>query len=100
MLGKRATAQGDEYIVASESVALDILGFDRVRDVEIVSPTRVRFHLHEPFPDFMALYGTMATGAGWIVALCGDMQTMPGYGVTPAFHNVDIDADGTTLGLF
>jgi peptide/nickel transport system substrate-binding protein len=40
---------------------------DRVRDVEIVSPTRVRFHLHEPFPDFMALYGTMATGAGWIV---------------------------------
>src|SRR5678809_935314 len=40
---------------------------DRVRDVEIVSPTRVRFLLHEPFPDFMALYGTMATGAGWIV---------------------------------
>ena len=34
VLGKRATAQGDEYIVASESVALDILGFDRVRDVE------------------------------------------------------------------
>jgi len=40
---------------------------DRVRDVEIVGPARVRFHLHEPFPDFMALYGTMATGAGWIV---------------------------------
>ena len=34
VLGKRATVQGDEYIVASESVALDILGFDRVRDVE------------------------------------------------------------------
>jgi peptide/nickel transport system substrate-binding protein len=27
---------------------------DRVRDVEVVSPTRVRFHLHEAFPDFMA----------------------------------------------
>jgi len=40
---------------------------DRVRDVEIVGPARVRFHVHEPFPDFMALYGTMATGAGWIV---------------------------------
>ena len=40
---------------------------DRVREVEIVGPARVRFHLHEPFPDFMALYGTMATGAGWIV---------------------------------
>ena len=40
------------------------------------------------------------TGAGWIVALCGDMQTMPGLGVTPALQNVDIDADGTTVGLF
>jgi len=40
---------------------------DRVRDVEIVSPARVRFHLHEPFPDFMAFYGTLATGAAWIV---------------------------------
>jgi formate--tetrahydrofolate ligase len=40
------------------------------------------------------------TGAGWIVALCGDMQTMPGLGRTPAAINVDIDADGRTVGLF
>jgi formate--tetrahydrofolate ligase len=40
------------------------------------------------------------TGAGWIVALCGDMQTMPGYGKTPAATNVDIDSDGKTVGLF
>src|SRR5260370_6539484 len=40
---------------------------DRVRDVEVVGASRVRFHLHEPFPDFMAFYGTLATGAGWIV---------------------------------
>jgi len=40
---------------------------DRVRDVEIVGASRVRFHLHEPYPDFMAYYGTLATGAGWIV---------------------------------
>jgi formate--tetrahydrofolate ligase len=40
------------------------------------------------------------TGAGWIVALCGDMQTMPGYGRTPAATNVDIDAEGRTIGLF
>ncbi|HEY2742051.1 MAG TPA: formate--tetrahydrofolate ligase [Gaiellaceae bacterium] len=40
------------------------------------------------------------TGAGWLVALCGDMQTMPGYGRTPAAHAVDIDEDGTTVGLF
>src|SRR5881409_229301 len=40
---------------------------DRVREVEVVGTARVRFHLHEPFPDFMAYYGTVLTGAGWIV---------------------------------
>src|SRR5881227_3705483 len=40
------------------------------------------------------------TGAGWIVALCGDMQTMPGYGRTPAALNVDIDDRGEIVGLF
>ena len=40
---------------------------DRVREVEIVDPGRVRFHLKEPWPDFMTFYGTSATGAAWIV---------------------------------
>jgi formate--tetrahydrofolate ligase len=40
------------------------------------------------------------TGAGWLVALCGDMQTMPGLSKTPAAFNVDIDEDGRTVGLF
>jgi formyltetrahydrofolate synthetase len=40
------------------------------------------------------------TGAGWIVALCGDMQTMPGLGTTPAAMDVDIDEHGETVGLF
>ncbi len=40
------------------------------------------------------------TGAGWIVALCGDMQTMPGYGRTPAAMSVDIDERGEIVGLF
>src|SRR5499426_389655 len=39
---------------------------EKVREIEIVGPSRVRFHLHEPWPDFMAYYGTLATGAGWI----------------------------------
>ena len=38
--------------------------------------------------------------AGWIVALCGVMMTMPGLGKKPAAHAIDIDADGNTIGLF
>jgi formate--tetrahydrofolate ligase len=40
------------------------------------------------------------TGAGWLVPLCGDIVQMPGLGKAPAAHNIDIDADGRTVGLF
>jgi len=40
---------------------------EKVRDVVVVGPSRVRFHLHEPWPDFMTYYGTMVSGAGWVV---------------------------------
>jgi formate--tetrahydrofolate ligase len=40
------------------------------------------------------------TGAGWIVALCGDMMTMPGLGKSPAAFAIDIDETGETVGLF
>jgi peptide/nickel transport system substrate-binding protein len=40
---------------------------EKVRDVEIAGPHRVRIHLHEPWPDFMSFYGTMVAGHGWIV---------------------------------
>jgi peptide/nickel transport system substrate-binding protein len=40
---------------------------EKVREVTVVGPHRVRFHLHEPWPDFMSFYGTLVSGAGWIV---------------------------------
>jgi peptide/nickel transport system substrate-binding protein len=40
---------------------------DRMREVQIVDPGRVRFVLKESWPDFMTFYGTSATGAAWIV---------------------------------
>ncbi len=39
----------------------------KVKTVEIVDPYRVRFYLHEPWPDFMTFYGTTATAAGIVV---------------------------------
>jgi peptide/nickel transport system substrate-binding protein len=40
---------------------------ERVREVEVVSPLVVRFHLKDPWPDFMTFYGTTATAAGIVV---------------------------------
>ena len=40
------------------------------------------------------------TGAGWLVPLCGDIMQMPGLGAKPAALNIDIDSDGSTVGLF
>ncbi|HZF06569.1 MAG TPA: ABC transporter substrate-binding protein [Patescibacteria group bacterium] len=40
---------------------------DKVKAVEIVAPQRIRFVLHEPWPDFLTFYATPATGAAWIV---------------------------------
>jgi formate--tetrahydrofolate ligase len=41
-----------------------------------------------------------SNGAGFVVALCGEVQRMPGLGKTPAFMNIDIDEQGNTVGLF
>src|SRR6266571_6118733 len=40
---------------------------ERVVGVETPDAGRVRFRLKRPWPDFMVFYGTIATGAGWIV---------------------------------
>src|SRR5207253_9174992 len=38
---------------------------ERVKAVEILDPTRVRFVLHAPWPDFPTFYATPATGPAW-----------------------------------
>jgi len=39
----------------------------RVRQLEVVDPLTVRFHLKEPWPDFMTFYGTTATAAAIVL---------------------------------
>src|SRR5262245_9978593 len=40
---------------------------EKVKEVQVVAPNKVRIVLKEQWPDFMAFYGTSATGAAWIV---------------------------------
>ena len=42
----------------------------------------------------------LANGAGFIVAICGNMMTMPGLPKTPAAERIDIDDKGNITGLF
>jgi len=41
----------------------------------------------------------LSAGAGFVVALCGDIMTMPGLPKVPAARNVRIDAEGRIRGL-
>lgn len=40
-----------------------------------------------------------SAGAGFLYALCGDIQLMPGLPSNPAFLNIDLDEKGNILGL-
>ncbi len=42
----------------------------------------------------------VSAGAGFIVALTGDIMTMPGLPKVPAAEKIDVDADGRISGLF
>lgn len=42
----------------------------------------------------------LSAGAGFIVAIAGNIMTMPGLGKTPAADNIDIKANGEIVGLF
>ena len=42
----------------------------------------------------------LSNGAGFIVAICGDMMTMPGLPKVPAAEKIDIDETGSITGLF
>jgi len=42
----------------------------------------------------------LAAGAGFVVAICGEVMTMPGLPRMPAAESIRIDADGRIAGLF
>ncbi len=42
----------------------------------------------------------LSAGAGFVVAICGDIMTMPGLPSVPAAEAIGLGADGETVGLF
>ena len=43
---------------------------------------------------------TVATGAGFIIAICGSIMRMPGLPKQPAAQHIDVNDDGEIIGLF
>jgi formate--tetrahydrofolate ligase len=58
---------------------------------QLGAPTGWRLTIREVRP---------SAGAGFVVALAGEMMTMPGMPVVPAAMRIDIDAEGRIEGLF
>ncbi len=65
--GDRFTAEDVKFSFQRYRGTAARLLHERIKAVEIVDPYRVRFVLDRPWPDFLAFYGTPATGAAWIV---------------------------------
>ena len=42
----------------------------------------------------------LSAGAEFVVAICGDMMTLPGLPRVPAANNIEVDAEGRITGLF
>jgi formate--tetrahydrofolate ligase len=42
----------------------------------------------------------LSAGAGFVVAICGNIMTMPGLPKIPAANSIDIDENGNIVGLF
>jgi formate--tetrahydrofolate ligase len=42
----------------------------------------------------------LSAGAEFVVAICGEIMTMPGLPKTPAADSIDVSADGKIVGLF
>jgi len=58
---------------------------------KIGAPTGHELHVRE---------ARLSAGAGFLVAVCGDIMTMPGLPKVPAAHNMTVNAQGQIEGLF
>jgi len=84
--------------------ALTALGFDKIP----VCMAKTQYSFSDDQTKLGAPEGFTVTiknvkvsaGAGFVVALTGDIMTMPGLPKSPAAERIDVDADGKITGLF
>ena len=65
--GDPVTAEDAKFSFDRYKGAAATLLKERIREVQVVDASRLRFVLKEPWPDFLTFYGTTASGAAWVV---------------------------------
>jgi peptide/nickel transport system substrate-binding protein len=65
--GEPVTADDVKFSFERYRGAANKLLKEKVAAVEVVDPGRIRFRMTAPWPDFMTYYGSLTTGAGWVV---------------------------------
>jgi peptide/nickel transport system substrate-binding protein len=65
--GDRVTAEDVKFSFERYRGVSAKLLKQKVKEIQVLDPGRVRFVLKEAWPDFLTFYGTTATSAGWVV---------------------------------
>lgn len=89
-VARQLAAWNEEYGAYPVCMAKTQMSFS-TDPAAIGAPTEHNVHVSE---------ARLANGAGFIVAICGNMMTMPGLPKTPAAERMDIDDNGNITGLF
>lgn len=93
------SSQADKTIKQIESMGLDKLPICMAKTQYSLSDNPSLLGRPEGF-DITVKELKISAGAGFIVALTGDIMTMPGLPKVPAAEKIDIDSSGVIQGLF
>ncbi|HOQ00122.1 MAG TPA: formate--tetrahydrofolate ligase [Acetivibrio clariflavus] len=93
------SSQADKTIKKIESMGLDKLPICMAKTQYSLSDNPSLLGRPEGF-DINVKELKISAGAGFIVALTGDIMTMPGLPKVPAAEKIDIDSSGVIQGLF
>ena len=96
------------YTPAAQKALRDILALDPAMDEKPVCVAKTQYSLSDDpaklgRPSDFAITVRdirLSNGAGFVVALTGDIMTMPGLPKVPAAQGIDVDEKGDIWGLF
>ncbi len=97
--GVQYTAEAKSQIAKLKALGLDKMPVCIAKTQYSFSDDKLKLGAPTGF-DITVRNVKVSAGAGFIVALTGDIMTMPGLPKVPAAENIDVDENGVITGLF